>query len=448
MGRIFLSAGRGGFENGTKDPRTSAGGTAPARETIEIRDLVAAQLRSRALPVLAVPDDLTSVQSIDWIDGRARSGDVALEIQAGAASNSSVRGAGVFYIAANYQRQADAEMLIVSLLRRFPQLPNSGAKPDTESDLGRLIFCRWVRVPSMLIEIGFLTNPDDRTLIQTRRRDIVLGIADGLATWIRPRVEPPTPTPISYPPISINLNGRIYGEEGILINGNACIPIDLADRLGVDLSQVPGVGRVSYKNIVYVKAIELRDFQISVAWDSVNRAVILRSNRISRGQINRIMGFGTATEVQLMMFLRADNQNAFTDFPELAKLYRQEATVEAVNYDIAFCQMCLETNFLRFNGGIRPTQNNFGGLASVGRDSDSACFASARLGVRAHVQHLKAYASTEPLVQEVADPRFEFVARGIAPEVDRLSGRWTADWHYGAKIIALVRRLYEVAGVL
>ncbi|WP_341734659.1 N-acetylmuramoyl-L-alanine amidase [Microcoleus sp. EPA2] len=444
MARIFLSAGHGGFENGTRDPGTVAGGTTEAREMILLRDLVVGQLRSRAAEVLAVPDELSQVQTIDWINSRSRIGDVALEIQASGASNPSVRGVGIFYIAANNQRKADAEMLIMSLLRRLPQLPNRGATPDTATGLGRLIFCRWVSIPSMLMELGFLTNPDDRILIQNRRGEMAMGIADGLETWIRPRAEPPTPSPITYRSININLNGGIYEEQGVLINGNAYIPIDLVDRLGIDLSNIARLRRVSYKNIVYVQAIELRDFQVLVTWDNANRTVVLRSNIQPPAQVGKIMGTGITTEVQLMMFLRANNPSALTVFPDIAKLYREEARVEGVNYDIAFCQMCLETNFLRFGDNIRPTQNNFGGLATVGGDSESASFASARIGVRAHIQHLKAYASIEPLVQELVDPRFRFVTRGIAPEVDRLGGRWTADLQYGTKIKALVRRLYEL----
>ncbi|XZO00748.1 MAG: N-acetylmuramoyl-L-alanine amidase [Microcoleus sp.] len=444
MARIFLSAGHGGFENGTRDPGTVAGGTTEAREMILLRDLVVGQLRSRAVEVLAVPDELSQVQTIDWINSRSRIGDVALEIQASGASNPSVRGAGIFYIAANNQRKADAEMLIMSLLRRFPQLPNRGATPDTATGLGRLIFCRWVSIPSMLMELGFLTNPDDRLLIQNRRGEMAMGIADGLETWIRPPAEPPTPSPITYRSININLNGGIYEEQGVLINGNAYIPIDLVDRLGIDLSNIARLRRVSYKNIVYVQAIELRDFQVLVTWDNANRTVVLRSNIQPPAQVGKIMGAGITTEVQLIMFLRANNPSALTVFPDIAKLYREEARVEGVNYDIAFCQMCLETNFLRFGDNIRPTQNNFGGLATVGEDSESASFASARIGVRAHIQHLKAYASIEPLVQELVDPRFRFVTRGIAPEVDRLGGRWTADLQYGTKITALVRRLYEL----
>ena len=118
--------------------------------------------------------------------------------------------------------------------------------------------------------------------------------------------------------------------------------------------------------------------------------------------------------------------------------------------------MCLETDFLRWGDRYYDSsphyagahgQYNFAHLGIIGA-GELATFPNLQLGVRAHVQHLKAYASTEPLVQGVVDPRFLFVRRGIAPLVDQLSGRWRADTQYGAKIMALVRRLYESAGLL
>lgn len=109
--------------------------------------------------------------------------------------------------------------------------------------------------------------------------------------------------------------------------------------------------------------------------------------------------------------------------------------------------MCVETGFLRFGGDIKAEQNNFAGLGSIGGGTEAAAFPSARIGVRAHIQHLKAYASLEPLVNEVVDPRFRFVTRGVATKIDELSGRWSADLDYGSKITAMVKRLYESAGL-
>lgn len=451
MGKIFISAGHGGWENGVRDSGTIAGGTTEAKELMLIRDQILSELATRKVSgVYSVPDSLGQVETIDWINARSDSRDIALEIQLGGSSNPTVRGATVFYIATNEQRKVQGELLLKGLLRRVPQFFNRGVKPDTTTGLGKLIFCRWIASPSLVLEIGYLTHPEERKLIQTKRKEIALGIVDGLIAWSQGLSPTPQPSqPLNYLPINININGQIYGEQGLLINGNSYIPIDLVDSLGINLSQIPRVRRINYKNIVYVKAIELREFNVLISWDNPNRAVVLRSNtQICQGKIDRIMTPGICTEVQLLMFIKSQNESALVTFPEIGKLYREEGSIEGVNYDIAFCQMCLETNFLQFGQEVLSTQNNFAGLGSVGGATETASFPSARIGVRAHIQHLKAYASTEPLVQELVDPRFRFVTRGIAPLIPQLSGRWTADLQYGEKILALLRRLYETTGLL
>ena len=185
MGRIFISAGHGGIETGGRDPGSVVGNTSEAQQMILLRDQVVPELRSRGFEVLSVPDDLSSSQSIQWINSRARAQDVALEIHADAFSNPDVRGATAFYIANNTERKNHAELMLLALIRRLPQLPNRGAKPDTATGIGRISFCRDTNLPSLLLEVGFLSNPDDRFLIQNRRRDMALGLADGLASWSR-----------------------------------------------------------------------------------------------------------------------------------------------------------------------------------------------------------------------------------------------------------------------
>jgi N-acetylmuramoyl-L-alanine amidase/Mannosyl-glycoprotein endo-beta-N-acetylglucosaminidase len=448
MGRIFISAAHGGKEGGKIDPGAIAGGTTEAREMILLRDAIVTQLRSRGSEVLSVPDDLSAQNTINWINSRTRSLDVAIEIHANAAPNPSVRGASVFFITDNNERRNHAELLLVSLIKAVPQLPTRGSKPDNESGTGGLEFCRRTSIPSLQMQVIFLSSPEDRSLLQSRRRDFALGIAEGLIAWSR-IIDPgtqPTPNP-TYPEITININGQNYKEKGILVNGNAYIPIDLVERLRVDLAKIVNILRITYRKIVYIKAIELRDFQVSVAWDAATRTLKLRSALIIiPGQIDKIMSNGNTTEAQLKTFLNDNNENALTQFPDIPKLYREEAAIEGVNYDIAFAHMCFETAFLRFGNDIKAEQNNFAGLGTV--DSETASFESARIGVRAHIQHLKAYASTEALKQEVVDPRFRFVPRGAAPTIEQLSGRWSADLDYGAKIIGTLEQLYQSAGLL
>ena len=484
MGRIFLSAGHGGVENEVNDAGAIAGGTTEAQEMILLRDQIVSMLRSQGLEILSVPDDLDANGTIAWINSRGRIDDVALEIHADSFTNVALRGASVFHIANNDERKGHAEILLFNLLRQVPQLPSQGVKPDTQSALGSLPFCRQTVIPSLLMQIGSLSNAEDRFILQNQRRDLAQGIAEGLTVWSRAvnnqaSAITPTPAPTTtasatssspapspplsiqslatvnpppgtvYPGINIRINGATYPEQGLIINGNSYIPVDLVDQLCVSVATDPSIYRVRYGNVVYVKAVDLRKFTISVGWENPTRTVVLRSVlQICPGQVDRIMGSGNTSEVQLRVFLETRNPTGLTQFPDLPKLYRQEAAIEGVNYDIAFAQMCIETGFLTFGGTVQPTQNNFGGLGAVGNSAQGASFPSARIGVRAQVQHLKAYASTAPLVQEIVDPRFRFVARGIAPLVDQLSGRWAADPKYGEKILSVLRQIYESAGIL
>ncbi|WOD41883.1 N-acetylmuramoyl-L-alanine amidase [Nodosilinea sp. E11] len=452
MAQIFISAGHGGFENGVVDPGATLPSTTEAAEMIQIRDLVVAELRSRNLSVLSVPDDLSAAQTLAWINARCRPEDVALEIHAGAFSDPSVRGSTVFYIAKNDVRRTHAELVVLALLRRVTQLPSRGVKPDTESPTGMLAFCRNLGCPSLLMEVGFLSNPQDLAIIQRQRRDVALGIADGLASWSR-AVGSGTPTVPggTLPEIRINLNGGIYPETGIIVNSNAFVPIDLADLLGVDAATAPNINRVRYANVVYIKAVDLQNYNVSVGWDAASRTLRLRSRtgmQFCPGAMDRIMGIGSTSEVQITLFLKNVNEAAVNTYRDLPKLYREEAAIEGVNHDIAFCQMLVETNSLNFGGSLNPAQNNFGGIGSPTGGMEGASFPSARVGVRAQIQHLKAYGSVDPLVQRQVDPRFGFVVRGVAPLVEQLSGRWSADQEYGRKIAAFMRRLYESAGLL
>lgn len=74
-----------------------------------------------------------------------------------------------------------------------------------------------------------------------------------------------------------------------------------------------------------------------------------------------------------------------------------------------------------------------------------AWFESARLGVRAQIQHLKAYANKETLVNPCIDPRFGLVTRGAAGNKwTGLNGRWAVPGDgYGESILALWEEMYN-----
>jgi hypothetical protein len=157
-----------------------------------------------------------------------------------------------------------------------------------------------------------------------------------------------------------------------------------------------------------------------------------------------IMGNGMMSREQLASFFMENNPDADElKVLRLASIYIEESAVEGVNADVAFVQMCLETGFLRFGGLVTEDMNNFCGLGAIGPAQPGLFFSNERFGVRAHVQHLKAYGSSDPLVGELVDPRYQYVdPKGKSPYVQGLSGTWAADPQYGAKLIELLARLY------
>jgi hypothetical protein len=159
----------------------------------------------------------------------------------------------------------------------------------------------------------------------------------------------------------------------------------------------------------------------------------------------RILGEGLAGPEELAAFLRSGNPDVEPGFiEELARFYVEEAAAEGVNHDVAFAQMCLETGFLSFGGLVTWDMNNFCGLGSIGPGQEGERFPSPRIGVRAQIQHLKAYATDEPLRQELVDPRYRWVRYGSVPTIAGLAGTWAADREYAHKLRGILVRLYRI----
>ena len=152
-----------------------------------------------------------------------------------------------------------------------------------------------------------------------------------------------------------------------------------------------------------------------------------------RAQVRQLVRFFTETNPQIGI-------NYLT---LLARTYIDEAEAEGINSDIAFCQMAHETNFLRFGDDVQPGQNNFCGLGATGRDEPGLSFPSVEIGVRAHIQHLKAYANARPLRKKLVDPRFDRVRRAQAPYIEYLAGTWAKDPQYSIKLKQKLQMLEE-----
>lgn len=161
----------------------------------------------------------------------------------------------------------------------------------------------------------------------------------------------------------------------------------------------------------------------------------------------KIMAPGMITSSELASFFMKQNPEANKEeVEELAQFYVYEGLQEGVNYSLAFCQMCLETGFLRFGNLVTPQMHNYCGLGAMDQEHPGESFATMQLGVRAHIQHLQAYGTTEEqkLKQELVDPRYNWVHKTkYIQDLWGLSGSWATDPEYSNKIESIMCKLED-----
>lgn len=150
-----------------------------------------------------------------------------------------------------------------------------------------------------------------------------------------------------------------------------------------------------------------------------------------------IMGESLASACQLNALLLSGNPQA-ENYLHLAEIFLEEGEKEGVRGDGAFCQSLVETGWFRFGGDVHPGQHNYAGLGAVG-GVPGLSFPDERTGIRAQIQHLKGYASVEPLAQACADPRYRYISRGCAPVFEQLSGKWAVPGYTGYKSLEEAR---------
>ena len=161
-----------------------------------------------------------------------------------------------------------------------------------------------------------------------------------------------------------------------------------------------------------------------------------------------IIGTPLASQEQCVSYLLSVNPHpAISVSPrELVAYYYEEGAREGIRPDVAFAQALKETGFFRYGGTVTPDQNNYCGLGTTSTEIKGAYFATSQIGVRAHIQHLLAYASTRRPVRPVVDPRYNLV-RNVYGTItlgnwQDLNGRWAVPGDsYGQSILSMFRAI-------
>lgn len=188
-------------------------------------------------------------------------------------------------------------------------------------------------------------------------------------------------------------------------------------------------------------------------YDRLGRIAIEVNAKLGAGAIKdntegltKIMGTSVATAEQMKKYIRAKNPGVSQSVLDMVPLYLSEGKAEGVRGDIAFAQSCLETGNFTFKGSaVTLAQNNFCGMGVTANGMKGNSFKDPKTGIRAQIQHLKAYASTEGLKNKCVDPRYAYVEKGCARYVEWLGIQenpkkkgWAAGSGYGRKILGIL----------
>jgi hypothetical protein len=137
----------------------------------------------------------------------------------------------------------------------------------------------------------------------------------------------------------------------------------------------------------------------------------------------------------------------------LTEAYIEEGRAEGVRGDIAFCQALLETGWFSWPypsshpSPVLPEYNNFAGMGATDDTGNRrpGRWPDCRTGVRAQMQHLRAYATTDGGCADYGpcvDGRFDLVRRGTGVFWGQYgNGVWASSANnYGGRILDLYRR--------
>ena len=180
---------------------------------------------------------------------------------------------------------------------------------------------------------------------------------------------------------------------------------------------------VGYSSIVTPETMKIMGYEEI----DVDKAITFIVNLVGEDNIDKIKLNGTSLNFHI------SNTN-------------KAAKAEDVNAYFVLAQQLLETGNLKFeNSSVKPEYYNFAGLGATDSKPNPNKFFSNYEGQLAQVQHLKGYATTDPLKEECKDQRFTLLMnkRGTAVNAAELSNKWASNSSYGELLAEMYNQFHN-----
>jgi len=293
----------------------------------------------------------------------------------------------------------------------LPFLVSAGSWANREVKTQNVLVLRETSMPAILTENGFIDNPMDATKLKRPnfRHALAMAHAKGICDYFGIQYkdsEPEQPKP------------------------------DILYRVILDGKQIMAL--TSQENAIteVKKAVDSGQATNGVVQRTIDGASVFEYKIPQTALKTPIMGKETITLEQCRQFLSKHNPNA----PDIIPFYKEKGELLGIRWGYAVAQMIKETGYLKFGGVVLAEQNNFAGIGAVAGGANGATFSTPEEGVLAHLEHVYAYASMDPLPVGFSkvDPRFDLVKRGSCPNWEDLNGHWAVPgMGYGEDVVRI-----------
>ncbi len=179
-------AGKDRFDPGAVDPKDLRENdhlaSREVEHTLPLATLLCVQLGPLGIAPHVVTGDVAD--TVEKINAGPFTAAVSLHFNA--ASISQAHGAEVWYQPANLSSQRLANLILTEILTAPYPIRDRGLKAAVRGTRASS-FLGWIRTPAVLVEGGFLTNPEEERRIHTPlyRLHLTQAVAKGLAIWLK-----------------------------------------------------------------------------------------------------------------------------------------------------------------------------------------------------------------------------------------------------------------------
>lgn len=202
--KVYIDPGHGGNDSGAVGVKNVLEKSIVLEVCKKITDI----LRNRGAEVrMARTDDTFKSLSYRTSDANNWGADAFVSVHCNSADNKAAKGLETFCYKFKYRKLADCVQN--ELLNDKLYTINRGVKE------GNLHVVRESKMPACLVELGFISNTEDTDLIEAKKSEMALAIADGICNFlgIKFNGNPPVRDEVVYNIVTGGFGAKEYAQQ-------------------------------------------------------------------------------------------------------------------------------------------------------------------------------------------------------------------------------------------